>query len=108
ENKLTMVATDGRRLALVDIEVEFPRSQEVELIVPAKCVNELARLLGEEGNVRMTVGENQVAFEIGGTLLVSKLIEGNYPNYRQVIPGEARERVTLERAQCLNSCSGVS
>jgi DNA polymerase III subunit beta len=108
ENKLTMVATDGRRLALVDIEVEFPRSQEVELIVPAKCVNELARLVGDEGDVQMTVGDNQVAFEIGGTLLVSKLIEGNYPNYRQVIPGEARERVTLEREQFLNSVHRVS
>jgi DNA polymerase-3 subunit beta len=45
----------------------------------------------------MSVGENQVAFEVGGTILVSKLIEGNYPNYRQVIPGESKERITLER-----------
>ena len=108
ENKLTMVATDGRRLALLDIELEFPRSQEVELIVPTKCVSELARLLGDEGEVKMMVGENQVAFELNDTLLVSKLIEGNYPNYRQVIPSEARERVTLEREQFLNSVHRVS
>jgi len=108
ENKLTMVATDGRRLALVDLEVEFPRSQEVEIIVPTKCVTELGRLLGEEGDVKMSVGENQVAFEIGGTLLVSKLIEGNYPNYRQVIPGEAKERITLEREVFLNAVHRVS
>ena len=44
ENKLTMVATDGRRLALVDLEVEFPRSQEADIIVPTKCVTELGRL----------------------------------------------------------------
>ena len=56
----------------------------------------------------MSVGENQVAFEVGGTLLVSKLIEGNYPNYRQVIPGEAKERVTLEREQFLNAVHRVS
>jgi DNA polymerase-3 subunit beta len=108
ENKLTMVATDGRRLALLDIEVEFPRSHEIELIVPTKCVSELARLLGDEGDVKMRVGENQVAFEVNDTLLVSKLIEGNYPNYRQVIPSEARERVTLEREQFLNSVHRVS
>ena len=108
ENKLTMVATDGRRLALVDLEVEFPRSQEVEIIVPTKCVTELGRLLGEEGDVKMSVGENQVAFEIGGTLLVSKLIEGNYPNYRQVIPGDAKERITLERETFLNAVHRVS
>jgi DNA polymerase-3 subunit beta len=45
----------------------------------------------------MSVTENQVSFEVGGTLLVSKLIEGNYPNYKQVIPAEAKERVVLER-----------
>lgn len=108
ENKLTMVATDGRRLALVDIEVEFPRSQEVEIIVPTKCVTELQRLLGDEGDLRMSVGDNQVAFDVNGTLLVSKLIEGNYPNYRQVIPSEAKERITLERELFLNAVHRVS
>jgi DNA polymerase-3 subunit beta len=108
DNKLTMVATDGRRLALVDIEMEFPRSQEADIIVPTKCVTELGRLLGEEGELKMSVGENQVAFEVNGTLLVSKLIEGNYPNYRQVIPGETKERVTLEREQFLSSVHRVS
>src|SRR6187551_254384 len=108
ENKLTMVATDGRRLALVDLEMEFPRSQEADIIVPTKCVTELARLLGDEGEVKMSVSENQVAFDLNKTLLVSKLIEGNYPNYRQVIPGEAKERVKLEREMFLNSLRRVS
>lgn len=108
ENKLTMVATDGRRLAMLDLEVEFARSQEAEIIVPTKCVTELGRLLGDEGDVKMSIAENQVAFEVGGTLLVSKLIEGNYPNYRQVIPGEAKERITLERELFLNAVHRVS
>ncbi|MGA3171923.1 MAG: DNA polymerase III subunit beta, partial [Chthoniobacteraceae bacterium] len=75
DNKLTLVATDGRRLALVDLELEFPRSHEVDIILPAKAVTELARLVSEEGDVKMSVSENQVAFEVDGTLLVSKLIE---------------------------------
>ena len=108
ENKLTMVATDGRRLAMLDLEVEFARSQEAEIIVPTKCVTELSRLLGDDGEVKMSIAENQVAFEVGGTLLVSKLIEGNYPNYRQVIPGEAKERITLERELFLNAVHRVS
>jgi DNA polymerase-3 subunit beta len=108
DNKLTMVATDGRRLALVDLEVEFPRSQEAEIIVPTKCVTELGRLLGDDGDVKLNIAENQVAFEVGGTLLVSKLIEGNYPNYRQVIPGEAKERIALERELFLNAVHRVS
>jgi DNA polymerase-3 subunit beta len=108
ENKLTMVATDGRRLALVDLEVEFPRSDEVDVIVPTKCVTELARLVGDAGDLRMSVSENQVAFEIGATLLVSKLVEGSYPNYRQVIPGEPKERITLERQLFLEAVHRVS
>jgi DNA polymerase III subunit beta len=108
ENKLTMVATDGRRLALVDLEVEFPRSLEVDIIVPAKCISELQRLVTEEGELKMTVGENQVAFEVNGKLLVSKLIEGNYPNYRQVIPAEPKERVTIERGLLFDAVRRVS
>jgi DNA polymerase III subunit beta len=108
EGNLTMVATDGRRLALVDLEVEFPRSQEVDIIVPTKCVSELVRLVEEEGDVKMSVTENQVAFEAAGTLLVSKLIEGSYPNYRQVIPGEPKERLTIERVLFLNAVHRVS
>ena len=108
ENKLTLVATDGRRLALVDLEAEFPRSNEVDVVIPAKCITELQRVLGEEGDVKLAVGENHVSFEAGGKLLVSKLIEGNYPNYRQVIPAESRERITIERELLLNAVRRVS
>ncbi len=108
DNKLTAVATDGRRLALVELELEFPRSSETEIIIPTKAVTELQRLLKDEGDIRLSVGENQVAFEIGGTFLVTKLIDGSYPNYRQVIPGEARERITLERETFLNSVHRVA
>lgn len=108
EGKLTMVATDGRRLALVDLELEFPRGQEVDVIVPSKCVTELQRLLGEEGEIKMNVGENQVGFDVNGKVLVSKLIEGNYPNYKQVIPAEAKERVTIERELLLTAVRRVS
>ena len=103
DNKLTLVATDGRRLAMLDIDLEFPRSHEADIIVPTKAVTELQRLLTDEGDVRVSVGSGQIAFDLNNTLLVSKLIEGNYPNYKQVIPGEMKERVTLERETFLNS-----
>jgi DNA polymerase-3 subunit beta len=108
DNKLTSVATDGRRLALVDLELEFPRSQEIDVIIPTKAVLELQRLVKEEGEVKLSIGENQIAFELNDALLVSKLIEGNYPNYRQVIPSEAKERITLEREIFLNAVRRVS
>jgi DNA polymerase III subunit beta len=108
ENKLTLVATDGRRLALFDSDLEFPHSHERDFIVPTKAVTELQRLLGEEGELQIAVSENLVSFELNGSQLVSKLVEGNYPNYRQVIPGEAKERVTMEREALLNSVRRVS
>jgi DNA polymerase III subunit beta len=108
ENRLTLVATDGRRLAMLDIELEFPRSHEADIIVPTKAVTELQRLLKDDGEVKISVGSGQIAFDLNNTLLVSKLIEGNYPNYKQVIPSEAKERVTLERETFLNSLRRVS
>src|SRR5678809_1019794 len=108
DNKLTLVATDGRRLAMLDIDLEFPRSHEADIIVPTKAVTVLQRLLTDDGDVRVSVGGSQIAFDLNNSLLVSKLIEGNYPNYRQVIPGEMKERVTLERETFLNSLRRVS
>jgi len=126
--KLTVVATDGRRLALVEQDLEFPKANETEGILPTKAVSELAHLLGDKGGVRISMTENQMAFEMHvapaappapsaqgkpeaetpsvespNLMLVSKLIEGNYPNYRQVIPTECKERVALERESLLTA-----
>jgi len=97
EGKITLVATDGRRLAMVENEIEFPASHECDVIIPTKAVQELGRLLGDEGEVLLRLTDNQVAFEINETLLVSKLIEGNYPNYKQVIPSNTTERIQVGR-----------
>jgi DNA polymerase-3 subunit beta len=108
ENKLTLVATDGRRLALFESELEFPKSNERDFILPTKAVTELQRLLGEEGEVTISSSSNLVSFQLNGAQLVSKLVEGNYPNYRQVIPGEAKERIPLEREALLNCVRRVA
>jgi DNA polymerase-3 subunit beta len=70
--------------------------------VPAKAVNELNRLLQDKGDVEIKFGENQASFALKddkgfSVLLITKLIEGNYPNYRQVIPAETKERMPLSR-----------
>jgi DNA polymerase-3 subunit beta len=108
DNKLTLVATDGRRLALFDSDIEFPKSHEREFIVPTKAITELQRLLGEDGEVQISASDNLIIFELNGAHLASKLVEGNYPNYRQVIPAETKERVTIEREALLNSVRRVS
>ncbi len=96
-DKLTVVATDGRRLALIEHEIEIPKGGETEFILPTKAVGELQRLLADKGDLKLSVGDNQVICELDGTTLVSKLIEGAYPNFRQVIPSEVKERIQLER-----------
>lgn len=108
EGKLTLVATDGRRLAMVEHDLEFPANQEVDVIVPTKAVQELLRLLGDQGEVLVKLSDSQISFAIGEHLLISKMIEGNYPNYRQVIPGEANVRVELPREAMLETVRRVS
>jgi DNA polymerase-3 subunit beta len=108
-DKLTLVTTDGRRLALVEQEVEFPPEAESDVIVPAKAIAELLRSLPEdETAVKIHTTQNQIAFEFEDVLVVSKLIEGTYPNFRQVIPSQCEERVTLERETLLTAVRRVA
>jgi len=112
EGRLTLVATDGRRLALTAMDVEVSEDNAGSLILPAKTVAELTRLLGKGETVKAAFNDRQVAFEIGidddssgltdHLYLVSKVVEGNYPNYRQVIPRETEHRVKLERELMLD------
>lgn len=106
--KLSVVATDSRRLALTDHEVEFPADSEMDIIIPLKTVDELQRTLGESGELRILAGEKQIAFEFGSTLILSKRVEGNYPNFRQVIPQTSEERVAMDRDQFLNAVRRAS
>jgi DNA polymerase-3 subunit beta len=108
DHKITMVATDGRRLALVDEQADVSERSQGECIVPAKAVTELNRLLQETGDLEIRFAENQASFTLksekgSSVLIVTKLIEGNYPNYRQVIPSETKERVSLMREEFLHA-----
>jgi DNA polymerase-3 subunit beta len=108
DGKLTMVATDGRRLALVEHEVEFPADAGAEMILPTKAVNELHHTLGDDGDLKIYAKEKQALFEFGNVSVSSKLIDGKYPNYRQVIPAQCETRVTIERESLLTALKRVS
>lgn len=108
EGMLTLVATDGRRLAMVEQDLEFPAGNEIGVIIPTKAVNELQRLLNDSGELKVALTESQASFELNDSHLITKLIEGNYPNFRQVIPGDANHRVTIEREVLLNAVKRVS
>lgn len=108
DKKLTMVATDGRRLALVEHEVEFPAEAESDLVLPQKVVAELMRILKSEGNMKIFPQGNQVVFNLGSTVISSKLIDALYPNYRQVIPSGCEERAVIDRELLLAAIRRVS
>jgi DNA polymerase-3 subunit beta len=108
DGKLTMVATDGRRLALVEHEVEFPAEAEIEMILPSKAVNELLHILGDDGDMKIFAHKSQVVFEFGSVMMSSKLIDGVYPNYRQVIPPGCDEHIVIEREGLLTALRRVS
>ena len=106
--KLSVVATDSRRLALVEHEVEFPADAGMDLIVPLKTVDELVRTLGDSGPLKILANAKQIAFEFDGILVVSKLVEGAYPNFRQVIPQANGDPVPLERETLLTAVRRTS
>ena len=106
--RLSAVATDSRRLALVEQELAIPESDEADLIVPLKTVDELLRTLGAEGEIRISATPKLAAFEYGSILVTTKLVEGVYPNFRQVVPQANGDRVTLERETFLTAIRRTS
>jgi DNA polymerase-3 subunit beta len=100
---LTLVATDGHRLALsqATLDVEIPKQ---EVILPRKTVLELQRLLKDEDTpIEMRFAGNQAKFSFSGMEFVTKLVEGKFPDYNRVIPKNHRNAVTLGRAPLLSS-----
>jgi DNA polymerase-3 subunit beta len=88
EQELRMVATDSYRLSLKQTALEQPLAGSFEVNVPARALQELARIAGQGGDeqVAVAVQRNQIVFVVGRTILSSRLIEGQFPNYRQLLP----------------------
>jgi len=91
------VGTDGRRLAVVEKKRDVKAGKEFKIIIPHKAIQELLRNLQDEGEVTVGVGPNQVFFEMDGITLISRLIEGDFPDYQRVIPPESQTRVRLDK-----------
>ena len=108
DSKLTMVATDGRRLALVENEVEFPKNAEKDIVLPSKAVSELQRSMNGEENLSLIVQKSQICFTLGNVTIYSKLMDDAYPNYRQVIPKETAEHIAVDRQLLLDALDRAS
>jgi DNA polymerase-3 subunit beta len=97
------VATDGRRLAFYKKELKQKAVKNTEMIIPAKTIHELLKILEWEGTVKIIRTQNKVIFHFGDTFLTSSLIEGNFPNYDQVIPKEEKTLVQANREEFLQA-----
>jgi DNA polymerase-3 subunit beta len=75
--------------------------KEVNIIVPIKTIHELNRNLKDEGEASLVLGNNQILFDLGKVMIISRLIEGEFPDYRQVIPPASNAKMKINRAQFL-------
>lgn len=98
---LTFVATDGKRLAIIENKLNQEADKEVRVIVPIKTIHELSRNLRDEGELSLVLGGNQVLFDLGNTVIISRLIEGEFPDYRQVVPPASSNKIKIEREKFL-------
>lgn len=99
EKKLKLVATDRYRLAERTINLEQP-TNENKIIVPGRAVSELIRILNDNsGDVDIYISENQVLFKTDQTELISRVIEGQYPDYEQILPKEHTTSATVKREE---------
>lgn len=110
-DQMSFVATDGHRLALVTVtRPDTPKdAPEVKAILPKKTLGELGRLLTDgDGSVGYERGENHLFFEVGGRLLISRMIDGQFPAYERVIPKGNDKHIEFERDRLANAIKRVA
>ena len=92
-------ATDSYRLAVAEMELEQPVEEGFQAIIPGKIFEDVSKLASGYNAVTVAFSENQIMFTFGSTVLVSRKIEGTYPNYRQLLPKEVGTTVRLKAAE---------
>ena len=110
ERELRMVATDSYRLSVKETVLETPLSAGFEVNVPARALQELARLVthAEGEQLRVSVGQNQVLFTLGRVILSSRLIDGQFPNYRQLLPETFEHELRLAGSELTDVVRRIS
>jgi len=107
KGKLKMVATDSYRLSIREISIEGAPSEDIKVIIPARCLDEVSKICGDK-NLEIGLAKNQVYFKTEGVVIVSRLIEGQFPNYQQLLPGDCELRVKFNRDSLISSLRRVS
>jgi DNA polymerase-3 subunit beta len=109
-NTLRMVATDSYRLSVKETPLEQPLSGELEVNVPARTLQELSRIAAASGADAIIVAalENQVVFTVGDVVLSSRLVDGRFPNYQQLLPEAYEHELRIDRGELLEVVRRVS
>jgi DNA polymerase III subunit beta len=108
-DELRMVATDSYRLSVKETHLEASLPDGFEANVPARALEELGRLVREDvDDIRIGVRTNQVVFEVDGLALSSRLIDGQFPNYRQLLPEAYEHELTINRGELLEVVRRIS
>jgi DNA polymerase III subunit beta len=108
-DSLTLVATDGHRLALVEVAHKVGITEEIGVILPKKTLLELGKLLAEDdGDVLFEAGENHLFFDVGGRMLISRMIDGQFPAYERVIPKNNDKDIDFERERLTSAVKRVA
>jgi DNA polymerase-3 subunit beta len=106
---LTLVATDGHRLALVEVAHSVGINEEIGVILPKKTLLELGKLLAEgDGDVLFEAGENHLFFDVGGRVLISRMIDGQFPAYERVIPKNNDKEIDFEKERLTSAVKRVA
>ncbi len=104
---LRLVATDSYRLAVRDLPGVSILAEGQTVLVPSNALKELSRLLGDAESIVLRLGERDASFEVGNVVLMTRLIEGDFPNYRGLIPQAQPNRLTVGREALLDALRRV-
>jgi DNA polymerase-3 subunit beta len=107
DGSITSVATDSRRLALLKASVDLKVDLGEGIIIPLKTIHELGRLLESSGTCKFSFKNNQCFFKIADTEIISRIVDGQFPNYRQVIPKEYLFEIEIEKRKFLDAVRRV-
>ena len=98
---MNLIATDGKRLAFYKQKLTKAINKPIEIIIPIKTIHELNRNLSDDGQVLLGIGTNQILLDLGKIQIISRLIEGEFPDYKQIIPPVSPYKIIIDREEFL-------
>lgn len=105
QEMIRLVATDGRRLALIQRKISPTQvhkvNNNIKVIVPTKAIQELMRILNDEGEAKIRYDKNQICFDLGNLIIITRLIDEEYPDYEKVIPKKSEQVMKIRRDRLL-------